>query len=125
MRANNINGKNDEREFVRKDILDSFQIFITIPSFGSQKVLIMDISMKGLSFRAEPGIKIKEGTLLDCYLYLNTNIRIPLQITVVHIIDDCGICRAGCEITERNSSSYTAYSKFIELMHSLEKIKYR
>lgn len=114
--------KDDEREFIRKDILDSFQIFMTIPYFGSQKISIMDMSMKGLSFRVEPGMKIKEGAKLGCYLYLNTSIRIPLQLSIVHKIDDCGISRAGCEIADTSTSAYKAYARFIELMHSLEKI---
>lgn len=125
MAVKNVIDKNEERQFIRKDILDSFQIFMTMPYFGSQKISIMDMSMKGLSFRAEPGMKIREGAKLDCYLYLNSSIRIPLQLSIVHKIEDCGISRAGCEISDTESSSYRAYAKFIELMHALEKIKDR
>lgn len=125
MTVKTVLNKNEEREFIRKDILDSFQIFMTIPYFGSQKISIMDMSMKGLSFRAEPGMKIKEGAKFDCYLYLNTSIRIPLQLSIIHKIDDCGISRAGCEISDTGNSAYRAYSAFIDLMHTLEKIKDR
>lgn len=125
MAVKNVLNKNEEREFIRKDILDSFQIYITIPYFGSQKISIMDMSMKGLSFRAEPGMKIQEGAKLDCYLYLNSSIRMPLQLSIVHKIDECGISRAGCEIADTKSSAYRAYAGFIDLMHALEKIKDR
>lgn len=125
MAVKTVTNKNEEREFIRKDILDSFQIFITIPYFGSQKISIIDMSMKGLSFRIEPGMKINEGAKLDCYLYLNTSIRIPLQLSIVHKIDDCGISRAGCEIADTETSAYRAYAGFIGLMHALEKIKDR
>lgn len=125
MAVKNVADKNNEREFIRKDILDSFQIFMTIPYFGTQKISIMDMSMKGLSFRAEPGMIIKEGGNLDCYLYLNSSIRIPLQLSIVHKIDNCGISRAGCEISETENSSYRAYAAFISMMHALEKIKDR
>lgn len=125
MAVKTVTDKNEEREFIRKDILDSFQIFMTIPYFGSQKISIIDMSMKGLSFRVEPGMKISEGAKLDCYLYLNSSIRIPLQLSIIHKMDDCGISRAGCEIADTGTSAYRAYAKFIDLMHALEKIKDR
>lgn len=123
MTKNKAIQKKDEREFIRKDILDAFQIYLKVPHFGSQKIAIIDMSMNGLSFRAEPGMQFNEGSLLDCHLYLNSSIRIPLQVTVVHRIDDCGICRAGCEISGSNKSANNAYTRFIELMLALAHIK--
>ena len=113
----------EEREFVRRDILDAFQIYLMMPFLGSQKVSIFDVSVKGLSFRAEPGMKINEGMQLDCYLYLNSNIRIPLNICIVHRVEEGGITKAGCKIRNTHSSTYTAYVKFVELLQSLAIIR--
>lgn len=123
MRKNNtIIDRAEEREFIRRDILDSFKIYMMMPYLGSQRISIFNVSMKGLSFMAEPGMSINEGMVLDCYFYLNINIRIPLQVKVVHIADDCGITKAGCEIISVDSVSYKAYSKFIELLLALARV---
>lgn len=112
----------EERDSIRRDILDSFKIHMMMPYLGSQKISIFNVSMKGISFMAEPGMKITDGMVLDCYFYLNSNIRIPLQIKVVHLVEDCGITKAGCEIISVDSVSYKAYVKFIELLLALARM---
>ena len=121
-RNNTVIDRVEERESIRRDILDSFRIHMVMPYLGSQEISIFNVSMKGLSFMAEPGMKIKEGVALDCYFYLNSNIRIPLQVKVIHLAEDCGITKAGCEIISVDSMSYKAYVKFIELLLALARI---
>ena len=115
--------KTEERISVRRDILDTFRIFITMPHLGSRKITICDLSRSGISFDSEPGMKLTEGSSIECYLHLNESIRIPLSITVIHIAADCGYIRAGCEITDKQSSAFKAYSNFVELLMSLTEFK--
>lgn len=119
---NKIIDRAEERESIRRDILDSFRIYMVMPHLGSQKISIINVSMKGISFLAEPGLKIKEGMIIECYLHLNSNIRVSLQLKVVHIVEECGVNKAGCEITSLDSLSYKAYVKFIELLLALANI---
>lgn len=118
----NITDRIDGRESIRRDILDSFKIYMMMPYMGTQKISISNVSMKGLSFIAEPGMKISEGMVLDCYFYLNSNIRIPLQVKVVHKVEECGITKMGCEIQSVETVSYKAYVKFIELLLALANV---
>ncbi len=123
MRKNNtIVDRVEERESIRRDILDSFKIYMMMPYLGSQKISIFNVSIKGLSFMAEPGMNLSEGMVLDCYFYLNINIRIPLQIKIVHKVEECGITKMGCEIQSLDTVSYKAYVKFIELLLALANV---
>lgn len=115
--------KTEERISVRRDILETFRIFLTMPHLGSRKIIISDLSRNGISFESEPGMKLSESSSLECYLHLNESIRIPLSIKVVHMADDCGYMRAGCEITDKKSSAFRAYSNFVELLMSLTEFK--
>lgn len=118
-----VRSKTEERVSVRRDILDTFRIFITMPYLGSRKITICDLSRKGISFESEPGMQLNEGSLIDCYLHLNERIRIPLRIKIIHLADDCGSVRAGCEIFNDKSSAYKAYINFVELLMSLTEFK--
>ncbi|PKL17229.1 MAG: hypothetical protein CVV49_12065 [Spirochaetae bacterium HGW-Spirochaetae-5] len=115
--------KTEERISVRRDILDTFRIFLTMPHLGSRKITIIDLSRNGISFESEPGMQLIESSSLECYLHLNESIRIPLNITVVHLAEDCGYIRAGCEITDQKSSAFKAYRNFVELLMSLSEFK--
>jgi len=124
MHNNKISSNNiEERVSVRKDILDTFEIFMTMPHLGSQKITISDLSLQGISFISDPGMHIKKGTSFESYLHLNKSIRIPLKIKIVHLIDEFGYTRAGCEIHDTDSSGYKAYSNFFQLLISLNELK--
>lgn len=115
--------KTDERVSVRRDILETFQIFLTMPHLGTQKITICDLSQKGIAFESKPGLQLKEGSSMECYLHLNRSIRIPLKLDVVHIADDLGYKRAGCEISDMGTSAYAAYKNFVQLLMSLTEFK--
>jgi len=115
--------KVEERVSVRRDILETFQIFLTMPHLGSQRIVISDLSLTGIAFIADPGMQFKEGSILECYLHLNKSIRIPLTVTVIHLQDDSGFTKAGCGITGTESSAYKAYSNFVQLLISLTEFK--
>lgn len=117
-----LKNKTEERVSVRRDILETFRIFLTMPHRGARKITICDLSRNGISFESEPGMELTAGSTLKCYLHLNESIRIPLMITIKHLADDCGSTRAGCEISDRKSSAYRAYNNFVELLMSLAEI---
>jgi len=117
-----MKNKTEERVAVRRDILDTFRIFLTMPHLGLRKITICDLSLMGISFESEPGMELVEGSALKCYLHLNESIRIPLMVNIVHIADDCGYTRAGCEIIDKQSSAYNAYGNFVELLMSLSEV---
>jgi len=111
--------KTNERNSIRRDILETFKVFMIMPHLGQQKIPITDVSNDGLAFIPSPGITFSEGIECELYFYLNLNIRIPLKIKIVHIYEEFSSLKVGCEIMDKNSSAYDAYEKFISLLNSL------
>jgi hypothetical protein len=91
-----------------------------IPSAGSRKIYLKDVSEGGLAFLAEPTDEFEEGTKLEGYFYLNPTLRLPLALRVANVnkLDEGGR-RVGCEFAEKSSKAFKVFQSFLGLLDDL------
>jgi hypothetical protein len=107
----------DRRKSTRKEVLETFHVFLVIPSKGLRKLHLKDVSTGGLGFQAEVGDRFESGAVFDCFFYINPSLKLPLQLKVAHVSDSVdGITRIGCELQDRTSKGYKAFASFIGML---------
>ncbi len=108
------------RNSIRREIFESFNLYLLMPHIGDYKVPILDINMDGLSFPEVPGYTFKKDEKINCYLFIKKNIRIPLSVKIIHITSVNN--KIGCEISNKTTKPYQAYSYFVKLLYSLSNL---
>lgn len=117
--------KAERRKYLRKEVLESFHVFLVIPRLGSHKIYLKDLSEKGLGFFTEVETSIEAGQLLSPVLFhVNPSLQFPLILKVAHITREATksgdlVKKIGCEIVESKSKGKKAYKKFVELLDEL------
>lgn len=113
-------GGPDRRRSQRKQVLDTFQVFLVVPKHGSHKIYLRDLSEHGLGFTTDPIERFRSGDTVECFFYMNPSLKLPLTIRVAHVTADpeSGF-RVGCQFTETESKAYLAYLSFVRLLDEL------
>ena len=112
--------KEERRTNPRKEVLDSFHMFIVIPKFGLHKIYLYDIAENGLSFLSDE--KFKENASLDVFFHINPNLRLPLSLNVLHVQKhNDKENKIGCELNTTGTSkpAFEAYLSFLKLLDQL------
>lgn len=98
----------ERRTSIRKQVLQTFHVFIVINKAGSRKIYLKDISEGGVAFFSDAVDNFHDGSTFDCSFFVNPSLHIPLKMKVAH----AGHQVIGCEITDRSSEGYKAYQVF-------------
>ncbi|MBI3544745.1 MAG: PilZ domain-containing protein [Deltaproteobacteria bacterium] len=105
----------ERRKHARKDVLDTFHVFIAIPKKGSRKIYLKDVSEGGVGLQADPEDDFKSGETFKCEFYINPSLKLPLELKVCRV--DPG--KVGCELASTAGNAYKAYVAFISLLDQL------
>lgn len=109
----------ERRKHARKEVLETFHVFLVIPKYGLRRLHLRDVSEGGVSFAAEPGDNFPQGTQIDCLFYINPSLKLPLSIRVAHVTNDESSKRVGCEFADTSSKAYKSFVKFLGLLDEL------
>lgn len=109
----------ERRRSERKEVLETFHVFLVIPHIGLRKIYLKDVSEGGLGFFTEPTDKFKKGETVECYFYLNPSLRLPLKVKIMHVGDEGEGRHIGCEFSETSSRAYKAFAGFLSLLDDL------
>lgn len=118
----------ERRRSSRQAILDSFNLFISIPKKGGHKLPVRDVSLNGVGFdldtegEVEGDFPVQEGELLEVQLFLNRSLHVPLQVEVKRLLNQGGVRHVGSEIKKESNQAYEAYRAFVELIERLQKL---
>ena len=105
----------ERRKAERKQVLDSFQVFLTFPGKSQRRIVLKDLNALGFGFLSEGADYFEEAEKLDCFFHINPGLKLPLQIQIAHTQDGF----TGCEITEKTNVAYKTYLKFAALLDDL------
>lgn len=111
----------ERRKFIRRPIVDAFQVFAVLPSQGDHRIRLHDISEKSVAFDLEALLKpVKVGEKLTLDLHFNTRLSIPLCFRVARVDSTTpGMTRVGCELQDTKSVEARAYVHFVSLLDAL------
>ncbi|MEW6056370.1 MAG: PilZ domain-containing protein [Bdellovibrionota bacterium] len=109
----------ERRRTVRKDVLETFHMFLVIPQVGLRKIYLKDVSEGGLGFYAEPTDSFSSGQVVECFFYINPTLRFPLSFKILHVLPEGENVRLGCEFVDTGTKSYKVFVKFLHLLDEL------
>lgn len=118
----------EKRGAPRRSIVDSFSLFIVVPSRGLHRLPIHDISESGIGFTIDvDGEDVNArphnvGDLLDIRIYLNQSLYFPTQVKVARAEKKGSVRRIGAEFTDTKSKSYRGIKSFIEMIDRIADI---
>lgn len=118
----------ERRRHSRREILDSFSIFVVIPTKGSHRLKVYDLSESGLGFDFDlPGENQEDSPLLlgdrfEIQLYLNQTLSIPLQVKVANIRFEQLRRRVGAEFMLDASQGGGALASFLRFVDEVSRL---
>jgi len=115
----------ERRKFKRRQIIDSFSMFVSLPKKGGAKLSLHDVSEQGIGFdfdtdgEAHADSPIAKGDSFDVHLYLNQSLYLPLTVRTARI-EPGAIRRLGAEFVETKSPAFEAFQAFVQFLDKLE-----
>ncbi len=111
----------ERRKYLRRPIVDAFQVFAVLPSQGDHRIRLHDISERSVSFDLEALLSpVKVGEKLTLDLHFNTRLSVPLRFRVARVdASTPGLTRVGCELQDSKSAEARAYVQFVTLLDAL------
>jgi hypothetical protein len=116
----------ERRRSKRRPILETFNLFISIPKKGFYKLSARDVSDTGILFDLDiegepPGIfPLNRGDTLDLRFYLNTTLFIPMTVKIARIELTSHGRQAGGEFQDVESPHYKAYLAFLHFLDAIQ-----
>jgi hypothetical protein len=111
--------QSDHRLSLRREILNKFETYLTVPHLGEQKLPVHDMNLKGLSFFLKEGMTLRSEESFNAFLHITPVIRVPLLLKAVHILSDKSGVRAGCDLTGSSPEALAVHENLIALLESL------
>jgi hypothetical protein len=116
----------ERRRSERRPVLEAFNVFAVVPTRGSHRLRIHDVSDHGVGFDLDlegAGSAIDSGVEageeLQILLHFNARLAIPLTVRVTRIEKRAGVRRVGAEFLDRKSPESAAFGRFIALVDAL------
>jgi hypothetical protein len=109
----------ERRRSARKEVLETFHVFLVIPRSGLRKMYLKDVSDHGMGFYAEADDAFTSGEVIDCTFYINPSLKLPLSLKVAHVIDEGGRKKVGCEFNNTSTKAHKVFGDFMSLLNDL------
>ncbi len=119
----------ERRQARRRPIVDSFGMFVVVPSKGVHRLPVHDVSEIGIGFDLDidgeqaSDFPAQRGQKIDIQLYLNQSLYLPLKVSVARVeSQEAGCRRIGAQFekaSEANGKGYPAYRAFVDMIDAL------
>ena len=105
----------ERRRSVRKDVLETFNVFVVFPKKGLRKLYLKDVSAGGIGVLTEPSDGFVNGEVVRCDFYINPSLKLPLALKVAHVTE----VMVGFEFSDTTTKAHAAFATFIDLLDQL------
>lgn len=118
----------ERRRSTRIKLLETFNIFISIPKKGFFKLEAQDISETGIKFdldiENEPSsiFPAQIRDIIEFRIYINSNLFIPTKAKLVRIEERLEGRRIGAEFQDQHSLEHQAILTFIHFLNDIQKV---
>lgn len=117
--------REERRSSLRRPILETFSLFVVIPSVGIHRISVSDVSDTGLGFEldreleasSDPSFSIGNG--IELHFYLNQSLYLSISVEVKRIEERGQARRVGVEIKNKNSKVYKAFRAFLQMLDGI------
>ncbi len=121
----------ERRKSRRRPVLETFSVFLVVPSRGAHRLRVRDLSDLGVGFEIDIESQdvgtnpVSPGDSLEAHLYLNQSLALPLQLQVARIEqqDPDGPRLVGATITNAMAPAYRAFAAFIQLLDAITEVR--
>lgn len=118
----------ERRRSSRQSILDSFNLFVSIPKKGGHRLRVQDLSLNGVGFdldtegEVEQDFPVKEGEIIEIQLFINRSLHIPLTVEIKRLMNQGGVRFVGTEVKKEANKAYDAFQSFVNLVEQLHSL---
>lgn len=121
----------ERRQAKRRPVIESFSLFLVVPSKGVHRLRVHDVSEIGIGFDLDlegetfEEFPVQKGQKIDIQLYLNQSLSLPLSITVARVHAEGSIRRVGAQFEKdasENGQGYRAYRAFVDMIDALAEV---
>lgn len=111
----------ERRKARRRQILENFSFYISIPKLGHTRHRVRDISEIGIGFDLDTlgEFKLKSGEICELQFYLNQSLFLPLHIEVVRVIDGPSTQDVGAIFVNVETPAHQTFSTLVRLLDQL------
>jgi hypothetical protein len=111
----------ERRRARRRDILDHFSFYISIPKLGHTRHRVKDISEIGIGFDLDTlgEFKLKTGEICELQFYLNQSLFLPLHIEVVRETDGPASQDVGAVFVNVETPAHQTFNTLVHLLDQL------
>jgi hypothetical protein len=126
--AKNSPGSKEKRRSPRRPVLDTFSVFVVVPSKGMHRLPVHDLSEHGMGFDLDTEGEnfadhpLKQGDRLEVHFYLNQSLYLPLNVELVRLQEAKGVRQVGAQFTESGAKGHQAYLAFLQMLDQLEDV---
>jgi hypothetical protein len=119
------NKEEERRRADRRQILENFSVFLVIPSKGSHRLQVTDLSETGMGFyldienESPATFPMRVNDKVDLKLYVNATLHIPLNVKVIWIETKKSGRFIGAEFLSRGSAHFKALLPLLQLLDSI------
>ncbi len=118
----------ERRKFKRRQIIDSFSMFVALPKKGGARLALHDVSEQGIGFafdtegETHADSPITQGDTFSVHLYLNQSLYLPLTVRTARI-EPGAIRRVGAEFVDTKTPAFEALQAFVQFLDKLENVQ--
>lgn len=120
----------ERRRSPRRPVLDTFSLYVVVPSKGPGRLRVKDVSDQGigfdfdLEFEDPRTFSVSPGDSMEILFYLNQSLALPLSIEVARIAqqDPDAPRLVGAELRDIQSPAHQAFLAFVKLLDKLKDV---
>lgn len=121
----------ERRQAKRRPVIESFSLFVVVPSKGMHRLRVHDVSEIGIGFDLDlegesfEEFPVQKGQKVDIQFYLNQSLSLPLSVTVARVQPDGSIRRVGAQFEKEaseNGQGYRAFRAFVDMIDALAEV---
>jgi hypothetical protein len=121
----------ERRQAKRRPVIESFSLFLVVPSKGVHRLRVHDVSEIGIGFDLDldgesfEEFPVQKGQRIEIQLYLNQSLSLPLSVTVARVQADGTIRRIGAQFEKEaseNGQGFRAYRAFVDMIDALAEV---
>jgi hypothetical protein len=118
----------ERRQAKRRPVIESFSLFLVVPSKGPHRLRVHDVSEIGIGFDLDiegesfEEFPLQKGQEVEIQLYLNQSLFLPLVVKVARVQPEGSVRRVGAQFEKdasKNGQGYRAYRAFVDMVDAL------
>ena len=111
----------ERRKTSRRNILDQFSFYVSVPRLGNNRLKVNDVSEMGIGFVVETlgQFRLEKDEQVDLHFYLNQSLFLPLRIQAVRLQEEGDEQLVGAVFLDTHTNQHATFLTLVKLLDQL------